>query len=97
MKKNLLGTELTESIHYIRCPFSRLGYFTSVCAIFAKTVTLIDSDTATSSEEVIFPHLRHLQREQYEISRIIHTHALFDHCGGAPVIKKKPICSEGCG
>lgn len=80
---------MVENVHHIRCPFSKPGYFTSVCAILGKAVALIDSGTTASPEEAILPYLKQLGKRSHEITIIVLTHAHFDHCGGAPAMKRK--------
>jgi len=89
LDEDLLGVEGLKNVHHIRCPFSRLGYFTSACAIVEKMVTLIDTGTPTSPEEAILPYLKLLGKGPTDISRIVLTHAHFDHCGGIAPLKQK--------
>ena len=91
VKEGKYGFKVTDDIHFIKCPFSRPGYFTSVCAILDETITLIDSGLTTSPEEAIFPYLKSLGKEPNEISTVILTHGHGDHCDGISTIKK--ICN----
>jgi len=85
-----LVVEIARDIHLIRCPWST--YFVSSCAIIGESIALIDAGTSDSPENAIYPYLRSIGREPSEISHIILTHAHFDHCGGAAVIKKETDC-----
>jgi len=48
--------KITGKYHFIKCPFSRPGYFTGVSAIVGNTISLIDAGTATSPQEAIIPY-----------------------------------------
>jgi len=72
--------------HHIECPFSRPGYFTGAVAILGDTITLIDTGTASSPNEAIFPFLESVNREADEISDIVLTHGHGDHFDGVPII-----------
>lgn len=89
VKREGLGLKITDEMHFIKCPFSRPGYFTGVCAILGETITLIDSGLLRSPEEAIFPYLKGLGREPEEISTVILTHGHGDHCDGIYTIKKR--------
>ena len=85
-----LVMEVAKGIHLIKCPWST--YFVSSCAILGETLTLIDVGASDSPEKAIYPYLRSIGRDPSEISHIILTHAHFDHCGGAAIIKKETDC-----
>ena len=89
MKEETFGFKIVDDIHFIKCPFSRPGYFTGVCVILGEKITLIDSGLLESPEDAIFPYLRELGREPNDISTVILTHGHGDHCDGVYTIKKK--------
>lgn len=88
MKKSDYGYKITDDVSFIKCPFSRPGYFTGVCAIFDETITLVDSGLAKSPEEAIFPYLKSVGRRPDEISKVVLTHGHGDHCDGVYTINK---------
>ncbi|RLG94623.1 hypothetical protein DRO37_05050 [Candidatus Bathyarchaeota archaeon] len=85
--KNL---EIGRGIHLIKCPWST--YFVSSCILLGESIILVDVGTQDSPKEAIYPYIRGIGRDPSEISHIILTHAHFDHCGGASIIKKDTGC-----
>ena len=85
--KNL---EIEGGIHLIKCPWST--YFVSSCLLLGESIVLVDAGTQDSPEEAIYPYIRSIGRDPSEISHIILTHAHFDHCGGASIIKRDTGC-----
>ena len=80
--------EVIAGFHYVKCPFSRPGYFTGASVILGDTVTLVDTGTPSSPEEAIFPYLKSVNRGTREISHLVLTHAHEDHFGGVPALLK---------
>lgn len=88
MEKSDYGYKITDNISFIKCPFSRPGYFTGVCAILDETITLVDSGLIKSPKEAIFPYLKSVGRRPDEISKVILTHGHGDHCDGVYTINQ---------
>jgi len=86
---------VTETIHLIECPWSRLGYFVSSCILIGETIAIIDAGTKEIPEASIYPYIRNLGRKISEVSHLLLTHAHFDHCGGAAPIKRETACKIG--
>ena len=82
--------EIGSGIHLIKCPWST--YFVSSCVLLGESIILVDVGTQDSPEEAIYPYIRSIGRDPSEISHIILTHAHFDHCGGASIIKRDTGC-----
>jgi len=82
--------EIEGGIHLIKCPWST--YFVSSCLLLGESIVLVDAGTQDSPEEAIYPYIRSIGRDPSEISHIILTHAHFDHCGGASIIKRDTGC-----
>jgi len=90
--------QITAKIHLLELPFhihfpngQKIPRFVNCLIIFGKDITLIDSGTKTSMQD-IFDYIEKQGRKVSEIKRLILSHAHPDHIGSAAKIKDLTHC-----